>query len=457
MDMIVFIPALIAAYVAFAYSPEKAFLLVYIPVLLLLPEYYRWMAAGLPDPTFSEATIIPIILVFLLKRARRWTFTFTDLLVFGFAFCIAYAEYLNAGYSDAQNLMFDMFGKVLFPYILAKGLIEPMGLRVAFAKRIAFLLFCVGVIGIIEFRLGMTPWRLFLDPFFPGQAQSWVTTSRWGFPRVAGPYAHAILAGLMLVAGYRIHRWVEWSQNWEPHFRRLPWLWPSKAKILTLGILGGIFMTLSRGPWLGGLLAAGVVMIGRAKNRWLALALAMGLIVIIGIPAGLAVQEYISVGREGATSLTQETAAYRKEMVEQYLEIALEHSLWGWGTNGWPQIPGMPSIDNHYLLMALRYGFMAVGLFVLIMATTSFRLFRMGMRQPPSNPPGNSLAFTLLSLYAVIGISITTVFLGAQTLPMFFLITGWAEGYLLRGEENVREVSLTQSSIPSFKFQRVLT
>ena len=86
MDIIIFIPALIAAYVAFAYSPEKAFLLVYIPVLLLLPEYYRWMAAGLPDPTFSEATIIPIVMAFLLKRRSPWMFTFTDLLVFGFAF-----------------------------------------------------------------------------------------------------------------------------------------------------------------------------------------------------------------------------------------------------------------------------------------------------------------------------------------------------------------------------------
>jgi hypothetical protein len=457
MDMIVFIPALIAAYVALAYSPEKAFLLVYIPVLLLLPEYYRWMAAGLPDPTFSEAAIIPIAIVFLLRMGRRWTFTFTDLLVFGFAFCVAYAEFLSAGYSDAQNLMFDMLGKVLFPYMLAKGLIEPLGLRVTFAKRLVFILFCVAVIGVLEFRLGMTPWRLLLDPFFPGQAQSWVTNSRWGFPRVAGPYAHAILAGLMLVVGYRIHRWLEWSQQWEPRFRKVPWLGLSKAGILTLGLLGGIFMTLSRGPWLGGLLAGVVVMIGRTKNRWKTLAVASLLAVGLGLPAGFAVQEYVSVGRQGASSLTQETAAYRKEMVEKYLDIALEHSLWGWGTNGWPQIPGMPSIDNHYLLMALRYGFLSLSLFVLILATTSFRLFRMGMRQPPSNPPGSSLAFTLLSLYAVIGISITTVFLGVQTLPMLFLITGWAEGYLLLGEESVIVAPSQQASLPTFKFQRVLT
>jgi O-antigen ligase len=284
-----------------------------------------------------------------------------------------------------------------------------------------------------------------------------VTNSRWGFPRVAGPYAHAILAGLMLVVGYRIHRWLEWSQQWEPRFRKVPWLGLSKAGILTLGLLGGIFMTLSRGPWLGGLLAGVVVMIGRTKNRWKTLAVASLLAVGLGLPAGFAVQEYVSVGRQGASSLTQETAAYRKEMVEKYLDIALEHSLWGWGTNGWPQIPGMPSIDNHYLLMALRYGFLSVSLFVLILATTSFRLFRMGMRQPPSNPPGSSLAFTLLSLYAVIGISITTVFLGVQTLPMLFLITGWAEGYLLLGEESVIVAPSQQASLPTFKFQRVLT
>jgi len=57
----------------------------------------------------------------------------------------------------------------------------------------------------------------------------------------------------------------------------------------------------------------------------------------------------------------------------------------------------------------------------------------------------------------VIGISITTVFLGVQTLPMFFLITGWAEGYLLCGEESVIAVPSQQASLPTFKFQRVLT
>ena len=64
MGFLPIFPALIAAYVALRYSPARAFVQVYIPVLLLLPMYYRWVIPALPDPTFEQATILPIAAVF---------------------------------------------------------------------------------------------------------------------------------------------------------------------------------------------------------------------------------------------------------------------------------------------------------------------------------------------------------------------------------------------------------
>src|SRR5579872_7176649 len=188
MGIIAIIPGLIAAYVAFRDSPAKAFLNIYLPVLLLLPEYYRWVVPMLPDPTFSQAAIIPIVCLFLFREWKHWRWSITDFLMFGFAFCMGLSEYVTAGYPDAQNLMFDMVASVVFPYIAAKGLIEPKGLRLAFARRFSILLFAVSVISLFEFRFGMTPWQIVFNRFFAGQGEEWVTTFRYGFARVAGPY-----------------------------------------------------------------------------------------------------------------------------------------------------------------------------------------------------------------------------------------------------------------------------
>src|SRR5438132_152252 len=151
MEFLAGIPGVISAYVALTKSPERAFLDVYLPVVLILPDYYRWVLPGLPDPTFSEAAILPIAAIFFIKHRPTWKFSVTDFIVLGYAACVGYSEYLNAGYADAQNLMFDMSASVVLPYALAKTMIEPLGLRVQFAKRMVFLLFIVSMISVFEF------------------------------------------------------------------------------------------------------------------------------------------------------------------------------------------------------------------------------------------------------------------------------------------------------------------
>ena len=197
------------------------------------------MVAGLPETSFTQAAILPISAVLLL-RGIRWRWSLADFLIFGFAFWLGFSEYMNAGYKEAQNLMFDMVTSVLLPYVCAKALVEPLGLRVAFARRLVWLMFWVSVISVYEFRMGATLFRLPLDPLFPGQGAGWVTTFRWGYARIAGPYSHAILAGIILLAGWRIARWLEWSGPWESQlsfWKRLP---VTKGRLISLGLLGGL-------------------------------------------------------------------------------------------------------------------------------------------------------------------------------------------------------------------------
>jgi len=447
MQIIAVIPGFIALYFAIAKSPAKAFLYVYLPALLLLPDYYRWVVAGFPDPTFSEAAILPIAAAYVLKDRAKWNFSATDLLVLGFAFCVGYSQYLATGYPDAQNLIFDMLGMVVLPYVLAKGLIEPHGMRVEFAKRFILLLLVVVAAEAYEFRFMMNPFRQFFDPFFPGgMGAGWVTTERYGFGRAAGPYGHAILCGVILAAGYFVQHWLARGDYWKS---------AKTARWITIALVAGSLMTISRGPWIGLALGSVVTAIGYARNRKRALINVLTLGVLVGVPAYLAFQSYVSVGRRGATSETQETAAYRAELVDKYLKIAEEKAAWGWGQNTWPKVPGMPSIDNHFLNLALRHGFIALGFFCALILVVAARLCRYGALSP-RGAPGNSLAFALLAAQVAVVISIATVFLGLQAQPLFFILCGWADA-LVKTQEAKVGVGVAPALQPIFQFRRVLS
>jgi O-Antigen ligase len=450
MAAIAGIPGLIALLVTLRRGPALALIDVYLPVLLLLPDYYRWVLPGLPDPTFNEAAIIPIATVFVLREARRWRFSAADLLIVALGLEMAYSELINTNYSDAQNLMFDCVANIIAPYMLAKGLVEPKGLRVEFARKFCGLLAAVAVVSVFEFKMGVNPFQMILGRFFPGQ-EGWVTTFRYGVARIAGPYGHAILAGVVFAVAYRVQRWLQWNGYWEG---RLKWLPLPAARFMTWAIAAGSVMTLCRGPWIGAFFGMIAILLGRAANRRLALTIILVLIVAVGAPAYLGVKSYVSVGRAGAKSVSQETAAYRKELLDKYIAIAQEHAAFGWGRNGWPRVPGMPSIDNYYLLLALMHGVTALALLLSVFIWMIARLGRFGWARPWSSPAG-SLSFSLLGAYLAAMVSIATVYLGMQAVQVLFLMTGWAEGLILGGGESAAQADAAPIAPPA-RFKRVM-
>ncbi|MCB9883547.1 MAG: O-antigen ligase domain-containing protein [Planctomycetes bacterium] len=449
MGIIVVVPGVLAAWMALTKSPLQAFLYVYLPTLFFLPDYYRWIAPGMPDPSFHHTAALAILFAWMSKGgSARWQTSLTDVIVYAYVAVVAYSEYAAAGYSEAQNLMFDAFAGTLVPYILAKGLLRTPEAILRFVKMFCWVIFLVAVTAIYEFRFGRCPYVIFLGPFFPGQG-GWVTTLRWGFARTAGPYGHAIICGAILLTAFRLQRWLQKEGFWEN---------AKKAKRITWGIVLGSAMTMCRGPWIGGVVGSIPTFIGFAKNRKKVTIIALTLLIGIGTPAWVAFQAYTAVGRAGATSDTQETAAYRKELMDKYTEIALEKSAFGWGRNTWPKIPGMPSIDNHYLLLALMHGCIALLLFWLIFLWLALRLGIRGANLPRSSPHG-TLCFSLLSFYIAMFITIATVFLGGQSNQMFFLITGLAEAVvLLRGMDFRGDApTLATERSHGLRFRRVLT
>ncbi len=430
MSFVVYLALIAAVVLAVRQGPGRALLAVYLPVLLLVPDGFRAITPGIPDPNFGQAAIIPIVVVALLRYGGRWRPTFMDGLIMLFAVWVGWSDYLGRGYDDAQNLMFTMLFSVLAPYFVARLVIGAEGLHVAVARRFVILVFAVALIGVVEFRFGFNPFHALLGNVFPGQGTGWVTTFRHGVARVAGPYSHAILAGIVMVMAFRLQRWLHAGGHWEARFALLPSLPWSKAAVITGVLALGALMTVARGPWLGALVAAGVVAVGSARNRPRALRIATAVLLVGALAGGAAMNSYLDIQPGAVMTDSQESALYRKVLFEKYFDIALDKAWFGWGLTTWPKVAGMVSIDNYYLLISLMHGVPAMSMLAAMLIGSTVQCIRRGLREPAA---AHSLLFTFAGIFLAIFVSLGTVYLGEQVLPLLFFLLGWAQAALATG------------------------
>jgi len=427
MSMVVFLAMIAAAVVALRHGPGRALLCVYLPVLLLIPDGFRAITPGLPDPNFSQAAIIPILAVALQRHWGRYRAAPMDMLILLFAAWVGWSDYTGRGYDDAQNLMFATLFSVLAPYFVARLVIGAEGLHVAVGRRFVIIVFGVALVGLWEARFGFNPFHAVLGNFFPGQGTGWVTTFRYGLARVAGPYSHAILAGIMMAVAFVLQRWLQSAGHWEPRFTRLPW---PKAPVITVALAAGMLLTVARGPWLGAVVAVALFAVGQAADRRRALMIAAAALAAGALAGGWALGDYLDIEPGTVMTVSQESAFYRKVLFEKYLDIALDRSWFGWGLTTWPKVRGMESIDNYYLLIALMHGLPAMGMLVLMMLGSAVQCVRRGLAEP-SGGRGPGFAFT--GIFLAIFVSLGTVYLGEQVLPTLFFMLGWAQGWLRAG------------------------
>jgi O-antigen ligase len=452
-SMLAGLPGLIALIVCLRRGPIYAFLNVYLPVLLLLPDDYRMPISG--QLSFSESAILPIALFYLWNGWRDWKWSFTDGLVLAFVSMMSLAEYVNTDFALAKNLALHAIMAIIFPYMMAKALMGREELAVQVGKRIVLFATLVAVISVYEFRMTLNPFLTVVAPFFPAKIAD-VTSFRYNWVRISGPWTHPILAAIILAIAYRIVRWLDWTGYWPGN---VPFLPIRKVRFCELALLVGSAMTLSRGPWIAAAVAAVIVMLVRARNRALLAAMLVFAVVIVGVPGYFSFESYVSVDRGKVQNEAQQSAAYRREMMNDYVAIAEQRPMWGWGQNNigqglYPIVEGMVSIDNHYLLVALNFGIYALALLVLMLLWVPVRLFRFSLRRSRDDP-ALLLGVTLAGLFVLCAISISTVYLGAQTQPLLFLIAGWSEALLVTPMFMTAKVPVPSRSV-TYRFERVM-
>lgn len=416
MQALVLLPALAAFLLAARRGFRASFVWVAIPCLLLLPAYYQWKLPGIPEISFWNLSFVVATCALFGGRDRSlYRFHWVDLVAVLLVLLCVHSEYSHKGFADARKVWaLHMMGTIA-PYLIGRAIARHDGLLVGTITVVAVVGAFIGLVAPYEARMGANPFD-FLRGRWP-QSVPWDgALYRSGLRRVAGPFAHPICHGFFFSMTLPLVWWLMDTRLLAARRWR---------RLLPLGHVVGLLLSLSRGPILGAMIAVGVMRAGWSRRRMLILAAVtvfglIGLVVVADTLAG-----YASVGRGGAMSESQETAAYRWEMLENYLEVVRESPVIGFGKNQLPIVKGLKSIDNQYLFLTLQHGLPAAFAFLAMMVLPCLLLVP-GLLRTAAEGTHARLGWALLG--ALLGAITTqvTVFAGTQTEQVLFLLCGIA-------------------------------
>ncbi len=476
MAAIILIPALACWAVLAMGSARKALLWVYLPALLLLPQYYVLRLPHLPPIGFADAAILPLGIALVFKGARHWRWAWMDLWVLLFAVCAGLSEALSAELANGDwtqllspnlavsqrlstniadgGLMF-VAGvlTIVLPYMAGKLLIEQedRAMRKQFVARMVQLLAVVAGLSIYDFLTGRSLWQKLATPFLgANQTEVWEPQMRWGFGRIAGPYGHAILAGMIFLIGLVYCLWLRSAdRNWGS--RRLIHGLPFTLRGLALtAIVAGLLMTQSRGPWIGVALALIFALLTRYLPVAKAVIVFTAFCVVFAAGALYFTRQYTEKAISQASTEEQRNAIYRRQLLTNYTPLVMERKAFGWGITTLPAVNGQVSIDNQYLMLAVTEGFTGLAVFLAIVTGSALKLLRMISQPIPSED--RMLALAHLAVLIGLMTTLATVYMGEQVVMLFFLFTGWVQAM----HPAVERVPLVNPLVAQADFRRVL-
>lgn len=408
-----------------------------------------------------QAAILPILYVLIRDYKNQFKFGRMEILLTIYVIIRVINDFLGRGYSDAQNYLFYMLSTLIGPYMIGKYLINSRRMDIATAKILVLFFMFMFPMFLYEAKFWVSPIYKIFSGFFPNAFSN--ISIRWGMARTAATFEHPILACIMVIAIYRIHRWLCWIGEWD---KPQTGIWNTLDKItrfvpipfkyrISIALILMALMTISRGPWIGGLAGAALTAAGNFKNRKLWLALILGGFVVGGGLGKMALEAYTTVGEGEVLSGEAQTMLYRAVMLEKYNGFLEEKYYTGWGLTTVPKVRGMESVDNAFFLMALQHGVFAPACFVTIFLYAMISQIKFGLKTPVGQIP---IGFTFSGVYLVCFISFSTVYMGAQTEPMLFLLLGWGESIKNRPFEVTESTSQTPS-VPMEKkpFKHVIT
>lgn len=405
-----------------------------IPIALLLPAYYTHKLPGIPVASFHNYSWA-LMLAALALGAERGLLKLhvCDLIPVAYCAWTVGSEFSNKGWPEAQNLLAVRLMGVVAPYYLGKAVARSSGLLCGLLLVMAIVAAAIGAVAPFEARFGRNPfdfWRNHWPHSVPWEGALY----RFGLRRVAGPFAHPICQGFFFSMLLPLTLWIR-----DARLTKKRWT----INLVLLGQVIGLFLSGSRGPWIGTFLACSLPIIFWMRARAIIVATTLTLTLIGALAMGDSIAEYMSINRGQAKTQEQETVAYRWEMLDHYLELVEQRPALGFGKDNIPVVKGMKSIDNQYLYTALLHGLPAATLFLATMLFPAAILFFRSLRSNRERPL-TRLSFALTGVIAGAIFTQGTVFAGTQTEQLLFLFTGAA----IALSDRLRFIPSNQMGIP---------
>lgn len=424
MDKLVLLPPIISILLIWRKGFGWAFVYWWVPLMLAIPTYLEMDGPGIPPMNFYITGFIP----FLFKKElwiaalvdRHWF----DLFVYVFLFVMALSEYHTTGLASARQLLFLGGLSYLGPYLALKYVILHEQRECQVAIVLVAVLSAIALFNTYEFRFGVNQFlriRLNLWPnYYP--ISNIIVIPRWGYFRASGPFVHPIVAGMAF--GFVLP-----MTFWLTAYRIIRPFWLGVASIGCC--LLGVFMTFSRGPMLGALIAVFLYLAGQSRFRVPLFLTSLLLLMFLSVPLAFKGMEYLSLDRASATSSAQETVLYRKELIENYVDVIKKRPLLGYGFLNIPYVGGQKSIDNAYIYYALEWGIFAPLTILALCLACGLTLLRLGLNK---NLDIISRGIVWAILGGIIGcmFSMATVYLATPVSSILFMWAGWTAAFSLR-------------------------
>ena len=448
------VPALIAIGMLGSSSPARVALTLYLPILLWIPMYFQAHLGGFD----LNATTIVALLTALggyIAWQRKVRFAFIDLFMLLYLFGVFFSDANHGDPKLGMYVFLEALASCLFPYMIGRFLIEQPRLRAEFATTFVLCVGLVGIVSVVEYGIAYNIFQT-LAQKISHQWYGWIRQTRWGFGRIAGPYGHAIIAGMVFSVGLLFQLWLVASKSWAPPTGKLRMLRSSRMPVYVTGaVVLGLFMTQSRGPWIGCAFGLIVASIGFARNRRRAAIFAISGFVVAVLATGIILNKYTDTSNRTSDE-DQRNAEYRRNLIPLYLPLIEKGGLWGWGTPtlvnhgvlSW--IAGHDSVDNEYIDLAMTQGYFGVSLLVLMLAFAMVNLIRKCI----TFQSRDDIIFAYCMLGSVISVAFTisTVFLGEPMVEILFLLLGWSQSVI---PTRVLESATAPERAQPFVFERV--
>jgi O-antigen ligase len=393
-----------------------------LPVIFFLVSLVIPWIIPIGPANFTPSRIL--LIIFLLPSLLKWLrgdagpIRLVDIGIVMYAAWAGLCLFVAHGISQAAEPAAIFFIETVGAYLLARCYIrDEHDFRNVFVL-MATLLAIIFPFAVYEWITGQKPILNAFSAIFP-TVEITTMTPRMGFWRVQGPFSHSIEFGVfcgslftfsVLVLGHRL-----------PLLKRLliaGLVGFSAALSMSSAPTGGIVLQLFLLSWYG--------VLRNVASRW-KLLLALMFLGYLAIEFGsnqTPVQFYIS-----KFTFEQQTGWYRIWIWDYGSESVVNHPWFGIGLNDWVRPAWMPanSVDNFWLLTAMRYGLPA---FLFLVGSILLMMFGMSKRIVADKrlQPYGTAFLICMSTYAFVGS--TVHFWGAPYMWYVFVLGtgGWMLG-----------------------------